>query len=92
MRITRAISIRQPYAEQILRGTKKNEFRSVPTYIRGAGLPLRQQETGSARPFAALGCSPGGLPTGVIVGSVEIVGCSGVGQRLCLLPRADRGA
>jgi hypothetical protein len=27
--------------------------------------------------FAALGCSPGDLPTGVIVGSVEIVGCSG---------------
>ena len=32
--IERAISIRQPYAELILRGKKKNEFRSRPTNIR----------------------------------------------------------
>ena len=30
----RALSIRQPYAEQILRGTKEIEYRSVKTNIR----------------------------------------------------------
>lgn len=31
----RAISIRQPYVEDILRGKKKYEYRSRPTQIRG---------------------------------------------------------
>jgi len=31
----RALSIRQPYAEQILRGIKRFEYRSRPTAIRG---------------------------------------------------------
>ena len=31
--ITRALSIRQPYAEQILRGVKTAEFRSRPTKV-----------------------------------------------------------
>ena len=34
MRIVRAISIRQPYAEQILRRLKREEFRSISTRIR----------------------------------------------------------
>ena len=34
----RALSIRQPYAEAIMRGTKTSEFRSGPTSIRGRGL------------------------------------------------------
>jgi hypothetical protein len=33
-RLQRAISIRQPYVEQILQGSKKREFRSRPTRIR----------------------------------------------------------
>jgi hypothetical protein len=34
MPIERAISIRQPYVEQILRGTKRFDFRSIGTRIR----------------------------------------------------------
>lgn len=33
-KITRAISIRQPFVELILRGLKKREYRSKPTNIR----------------------------------------------------------
>jgi hypothetical protein len=33
-RLSRAISIRQPYVERILNGTKKAEFRSRRTLIR----------------------------------------------------------
>ncbi len=34
MKLTRAISIRQLYVEQVLRGAKRREFRSRPTNIR----------------------------------------------------------
>lgn len=34
MKIIRAISIRQPYVEQILRGEKRYEYRSQDTKIR----------------------------------------------------------
>jgi len=33
-KITRAISIRQPWVELILQGTKRTEYRSRPTNIR----------------------------------------------------------
>ena len=39
-RVVRAISIRQPYVEQILRGLKKREYRSRPTNIRERLLDL----------------------------------------------------
>jgi predicted transcriptional regulator len=74
--IERAISIRQPYAELILRGIKKNAFRSRPTvirervYIYAALKPATDpQQWGRAK------AQPGDFATGVIVGSVEIVGC-----------------
>lgn len=31
----RALSVRQPFAEQIMCGTKKIEYRSMPTKLRG---------------------------------------------------------
>jgi ASCH domain-containing protein len=74
--VTRAISIRQPYAELILRGQKKNEFRSRPTNIREriyVYAALRPADDRQA--WGKAGASPGDFPTGVIVGSVEIVGC-----------------
>jgi hypothetical protein len=74
--ITRAISIRQPYVELILRGTTKFEYRSQPTTIRErvyiyASLSLGGYEND----WHQGGSEPDLLPTGVIVGSVEIVGC-----------------
>lgn len=67
-RPTRALSIRQPYAEQILRATKRVEFRSVPTRIIDERVYV----------YASLTAEPGGehLPRGVLVGTVEIARCS----------------
>jgi hypothetical protein len=67
----RAISVRQPYAEQILRGTKRFEYRSIRTNIRE-----RVYIYASLRPAddtEPTECQ--GLPRGVIVGTVEIAGC-----------------
>ncbi|MBL8217540.1 MAG: ASCH domain-containing protein [Bryobacterales bacterium] len=62
-----AISIRQPYAEQILQGTKKKEYRSVPThklervYIYASLTP----DTPAAE----------NMVRGKLIGTVEIVNC-----------------
>jgi len=75
--ITRAISIRQPLVEQILRGQKKLEYRSKKTNIRE-----RVYLYASARPFEdpdlwrEMKAQPGDYPTGVIVGSIEITDCN----------------
>lgn len=72
----RAISIRQPYAEQILSGTKKIEYRSIVTHIRGRVYIYASQKP-NLDAYQKLKITPGSLPTGVIVGTVEIVGCDG---------------
>jgi hypothetical protein len=74
--LVRAISIRQPYVELILRGNKTREYRSRPTNIRERVYlyaSLRPAEWPSE--WRKVGKRPGDLPTGVIVGSVEIVDC-----------------
>jgi len=70
-----AISIRQPYVEQILRGVKKEEYRSRPTKITGRVYLYASLRPGSDKDFRSVDAVSGDLPTGVIVGSVEIVGC-----------------
>lgn len=83
-KISRAISIRQPLVEQILRGKKKFEYRSMNTKIRE-----RVYLYASAKPFDdpdlwhQMKLSPGDLPTGVIVGSVEIVDCNWDDDEFC---------
>lgn len=79
----RALSIRQPWAELILRGAKTLEIRSRPTRVRGW-----------VQLYAALKCEPGpkqlaaaqrhglhldALPRGLLIGLVELVGCRRVG-------------
>lgn len=73
-----ALSVRQPLAELILQGKKTIEYRRMPTHKRGrvylyAGQVIRdfQDEWEDA------GANPGDLPTGALVGTVEIVGCTG---------------
>ena len=83
MPITRAISIRQPYAEAILKGIKTEEFRTVPTGIAErvwiyAGLRLADQPPASMRRKIK---DLEALPRGGIVGSVEITGCRKRGTR-----------
>ena len=72
--IKRAISIRQPYVELILRRRKTREYRSRPTNIRE-----RVYLYASLRPaewqWEKVRERPGELPVGVIVGTVEIVDC-----------------
>ncbi len=69
----RALCIRQPWAELILRGEKTVEYRSKATNIRG-----------EVYIYASLANPDPGqdgdtnLPRGLIVGTVEIVGCSGI--------------
>jgi hypothetical protein len=70
-----AISIRQPYVEQIFRRIKKEEYRSRPTKIRGRVYVYASPRPGDLNGFGSLGAEPGDFPTGVIVGSVEITGC-----------------
>ncbi len=75
----RALSIRQPYAELILRGIKKIEYRSRPTRIIGERFYIYAARTpGDTAGFAELGCEPGdpGVPTGVIVGKATITRCT----------------
>ena len=63
----RALSIRQPYAEQTLRGAKRAEYRSVLTRVRE-----RVYIYASLTPATTRGQD---LPRGVLVGTVKLVGC-----------------
>ena len=80
----RALSIRQPWAELILRGHKIIEVRSKRTNLRErvfiyAGLN-RIEQAEEARTAAQFGIDVDGLPRGVLVGTVEIVGCLPLNQ------------
>ena len=78
----RAISIQQPYVEEILRGVKRYEYRSRRTHIREKVYLYASQTQGAQDRFEDLGLEPGDLPTGVIVGTVDIVNCK-------YFPRSD---
>ena len=71
----RALSIRQPYAEMILRGIKTIEYRSWLTHIRGRVYIYASLTPGQLQDFEKLGAKSGDFPTGVLVGTVEIIGC-----------------
>src|SRR4051812_45223158 len=70
----RALSVRQPWAELILRGKKTIECRSRPTRIReriwiyASRAPVRSAAFWPVTDDAA-------LPRGVLVGTVELVAC-----------------
>ncbi len=72
-----ALSIRQPYAELILRGIKKREYRSRRTLKRNERVHIYASKTPAddAKAWAQANADPGELPTGRFVGSVQITGC-----------------
>jgi hypothetical protein len=74
-KVKRAISVRQPYAEQILKGCKTREYRGVPTNIRERVYIYASERPGNFFDYDLLGLEYEDLPRGVLVGSVEIVGC-----------------
>ena len=74
-----ALSIRQPYAELILRGVKTIEYRSRPTRRIGERFWIYASKS-EARPLTGTlelpaGLDPAALPRGVIVGSAIIHKC-----------------
>jgi hypothetical protein len=71
----RALSIRQPYAEQILRGVKVREYRSRSTKIRERVYIYASLRPGELSEYRTLGLNLEDLPRGVLVGSVEVVDC-----------------
>jgi len=87
MTMTRlALSIRQPFAELILLGKKRIEYRSRLTHVRGRiylyaslGHYSQADEVEWAEEF---GLDIDSLPRGVIVGSVELFDCRGGEWRL----------
>jgi hypothetical protein len=75
--LKRALSIRQPYAELILRGLKKVEYRSRPTLnVRDEFYIYAAIKPGEPEGFRELDCLPSDLPTGVLVGTARISHCT----------------
>lgn len=77
---TRALSVRQPFAELIMRRIKKVEYRPMLTHIRErVYVYASKAKTGSYahKAWRQVGLEEGDLPTGVIVGSVELTKCTG---------------
>jgi hypothetical protein len=80
----RALSIRQPHAEAIMRGTKTIEYRSAPTRIRGRiyiyaslGRYSKAIEAEMMDEYEIDDIACDELPRGVLVGTVELHDCDG---------------
>jgi hypothetical protein len=71
----RALSIRQPFAELILVGKKRIEYRSRPTKVRGCVYLYACKQPGPADRYADSSLDRDQLPHGLIVGTVELVDC-----------------
>lgn len=75
--VRRALSIRQPYAEQIMRGSKRIEYRTQPTKVRERVYIYASLTPGDEGDLRRMKAQPGDFPSGVLVGTVEIVDCTG---------------
>jgi len=67
----KALSVRQPWAELIIQGRKTIELRTWPTQYRGS-IALHVSQTIDTEACQSYGFDPKQLPTGVIMGTVEI--------------------
>lgn len=79
----RALSIRQPHAEAIMRGIKKIEYRNMATKIRGRvqvyaslGRYSDELEAEMLEEYRIKDVSCDDLPRGVLIGTVEISDCT----------------
>ena len=93
----RALSIRQPHAEAIMRGVKKTEFRSAATKIRGRiliyaslGRYSAADETRMMKEYGIRDVACDDLPRGVIIGSVELFDCDGGNWHVRKPERAEK--
>ena len=80
----KALSIRQPHAEAIMRGVKPIEFRSRFTKIRGRiyiyaslGRYSPQEEAEMLKMYGMTDVDCDDLSRGVLIGTVEIWDCTG---------------
>lgn len=73
----RALSIRQPFAELIMTGDKDIEYRSRPVTLRERVYIYACKSLGPAEDYEEAGFAPAELPLGVLIGTVEIVDCTG---------------
>ncbi|MDX1927890.1 MAG: SNF2-related protein, partial [Pirellulaceae bacterium] len=79
----KGLSIRQPWAEMILQGVKTVEYRSLPTKLRGkiyiyASLGKTDLDPADRADIELELDKPiASLPTGVVVGTVEVTDCHG---------------
>jgi hypothetical protein len=96
-RVTRALSIRQPHAEAIMRGNKTVEYRSGPTNIRGRvyiyAAQTRYSADAEAEDMDEYGITDvtcDDLPRGVLVGTAELCDCDDGDWYICNPERAKR--
>ncbi len=75
----RALSVRQPWAELIMLGDKKIEYRNYPTDVRGVVYIYASATRGAAEAEqdvqSEFGLDLNSLPRGVIIGTIEIYDC-----------------
>jgi hypothetical protein len=93
----RALSIRQPHAEAIMRGIKKIEYRSGATKIRGRvfiyaslGRYSAKNEAEMMEEYGIKDVACGDLSRGVLLGSVELYDCEGGDWHLREPKRAEK--
>jgi hypothetical protein len=86
----RALSIRQPFAEAIMRGHKTIEYRSQPTAIReriyiyaSLGRYPEDEEEDMLAEYGITDVASNDLPRGVLVGTVELFDCTGEWDESC---------
>ena len=71
-----ALSIKQPFAEQILLGLKRIEYRSVATNRRGrVYIYASRSWHQDPQEWLKIDKAPAQLPLGRVVGSIEIIDC-----------------
>ncbi|MBL0348663.1 hypothetical protein [Candidatus Villigracilis affinis] len=68
-----ALSVRQPFAEQIISGKRKLNIDKV-TNIRGR-VYIYASKTPKLEAYEKMKIRPGTFPVGVLIGTVEIVDC-----------------
>ncbi len=89
--ILRALSVQQPFAEMIISGRKQFEYRSVATKIRERVWIYVSKTAGPKDRWTDSGYEVGSLPVGVLLGSVEVIDCTGTpGDYAWKLARPER--
>lgn len=73
----RALSVQQPFAELILSGRKHVEYRTRPCRLRERVYIYASKAPGPAAAYSEAGYSRDDLVRGKLLGTVEIVDCTG---------------